>query len=142
MSCLSYLEKMLNKHWPLPPPPSEPEIEWLPVVRVGRTVPFGYKQDPDDKDILLPIPDELDLFEKAKLLLKEYSFREVASWLSDNSGRSISHVGLYKRVKIEKRRKKEATTANFYAERYKEAWEKAKALEAKLGGAGTYTYSS
>ena len=29
---------------------------WYPVVRVGRVVPFGYKQDPEDEDILLPIP--------------------------------------------------------------------------------------
>ena len=71
-----------------------------PVVRVGTHVPFGYKQDPDDQDILLPIPEELELFEKAKKFLKQYSYREVAAWLSTQSERYISHVGLYKRVKL------------------------------------------
>jgi hypothetical protein len=44
--------------------------EWYPVVRVGRHVPFGYKQDETDLDLLLPIPEELELLEKAKLFLK------------------------------------------------------------------------
>ena len=41
--------------------------EWYPVVRVGRHVPFGYKQDENDEDLLIPIPEELELLEKAKL---------------------------------------------------------------------------
>ena len=56
-----------NKTWKLPKPVEiGGEYEWRPVVRVGTHVPFGYKQDPDDCDILLPIPEELELFEKAK----------------------------------------------------------------------------
>ena len=41
--------------------------EWYPVVRVGRHVPFGYKQDENDEDLLIPIPEELELLEKAKI---------------------------------------------------------------------------
>ena len=78
--------------------------EWYPVVRVGRHVPFGYKQDETDPDLLLPIPEELELLEKAKLFLQEYSTRKVAVWLSQQSGREISHVGLYKRVRMEEKR--------------------------------------
>src|SRR6056300_1655299 len=96
----------LKRTWTLPPPEeTEEEYIWYPVVRVGRFIPFGYEQDPDDPDILLPIPEELELFEQAKKHLKQYSYRQVAAWLSEQSGRQISHVGLYKRVKVEQRRK-------------------------------------
>ena len=43
-----------TKDWKLPvPEETEDGFDWQPVVRVGRTVPFGYEQDPEDKDILL-----------------------------------------------------------------------------------------
>ena len=119
-----------NRTWKLPKPVSvDGEYEWQPVVRVGRHVPFGYRQDPDDCDILLPIPEELELFEKAKKFIKQYSYREVAAWLSTQSERYISHVGLYKRVKIEQQRKNEASTQRYLAQRYKEALQKAEKLE-------------
>jgi len=119
-----------NRTWKLPKPVSvDGEYEWQPVVRVGRHVPFGYRQDPDDCDILLPIPEELELFEKAKKFIKQYSYREVSAWLSTQSGKYISHVGLYKRVKIEQQRKNEASTQRYLAQRYKEALQKAENLE-------------
>ena len=75
----------LKKTWTLPPPEeTEEEYIWYPVVRVGRFIPFGYEQDPDDPDILLPIPEELELFEQAKIHLKQYSYRQVAAWLSEH----------------------------------------------------------
>ena len=118
-----------NRTWKLPKPVAvDGEYEWQPVVRVGRHVPFGYRQDPDDCDILLPIPEELELFEKAKKFIKQYSYREVAAWLSTQSERYISHVGLYKRVKIEQQRKNEASTQRYLAKRYKEALQKAEKL--------------
>ena len=124
-----------NKTWKLPKPIAvDGEYEWQPVVRVGTHVPFGYRQDPDDCDILLPIPEELELFEKAKKFIKQYSYREVAAWLSTQSERYISHVGLYKRVKIEQQRKNEASSQRYLAERYKEALEKAKKLESRILG--------
>lgn len=127
-----------SNEWTLPGPDPEDEVKWHPVVRVGRTIPFGYRQDPDDRDILLPIPDELELFEEAKKNLKQYSYRDVAAWLSEQSGRYISHVGLMKRVKIERQRSKEASNLRYLAGRYKEALEKAEKLEAqRLGGRGT-----
>ena len=134
----------LKKTWTLPPPEeTEEEYIWYPVVRVGRTIPFGYEQDPDDIDILLPIPEELELFEQAKKHLKQYSYRQVAAWLSDQSGRDISHVGLYKRVKLEQKRKREAGNLRFLAERYKEALEKAEAIERnRIGARGKPDYDS
>lgn len=126
----------LKKTWTLPPPEeTEDEYIWYPVVRIGRTVPFGYEQDPEDQDLLLPIPEELELLEQAKKHLKQYSYRQVAAWLSEQSGRDISHVGLYKRVKLEQKRKREAGNLRFLAERYKEALEKAEKIERHRIGA-------
>ena len=124
-----------NRTWKLPKPVAvDGEYEWQPVVRVGTHVPFGYRQDPDDCDILLPIPEELELFEKAKKFIIQYSFREVSAWLSTQSGKYISHVGLYKRVKIEQQRKNEASTQRYLAKRYKEALQKAEKLETQRLG--------
>ena len=124
-----------NKTWKLPKPIEvDGEYEWQPIVRVGTHVPFGYRQDPDDCDILLPIPEELELFEKAKKFIKQYSYREVSAWLSTQSGKYISHVGLYKRVKIEQQRKNEASTQRYLAQRYKEALQKAEKLETQRLG--------
>lgn len=108
-------------------------IQWYPIIRIGRHVPFGYAQSEEDPDLLIPIPDELILLEKAKVFLKEYSLRQVAAWLSKESGRYISHVGLHKRVAIERSRKQKAQNYNLYARRYKEAASKAEKLNRILG---------
>ena len=114
--------------------------EWYPIIRVGRHIPFGYKQDEDDPDLLIPIPEELELLEKAKLFLNEYSVRQVALWLSKNSGRKISHVGLYKRVRIEEKRRRSSNNSRQYARRYKEAATKAEKIEKqRIGGRATRT---
>ena len=128
-----------NKTWQLPKPDFvDGKYVWKPAVRLGSVVPFGYRQDPDDCDILLPIPEELELFELAKKHLKRYSYREVSAWLTTQSGRYISHVGLYNRVKLEQRRKTQAATQRYLAKRYKEALEKAERLEGRLLGQKEY----
>ena len=127
-----------TKDWKLPvPEETEDGFDWQPVVRVGRVIPFGYEQDPEDKDILLPIIEQLDLLEKAKKYLKQYSYRDVANWLSEQSGRYISYVGLRHRVKLEQKRKREASNKRYLAERYKEALEKAEKIEASAFGTRT-----
>ena len=124
-----------RKDWKLPvPEETEDGFNWQPVVRIGRTVPFGYEQDPTDLDILQPIVDELELLERAKKYLRQYSYRDVANWLSEQSGRYISHVGLMKRVKLEQKRKRQASNQRYLAERYKEALQKAERLEERIGG--------
>ena len=121
-----------NKTWKLPlPEKMSSGLTWFPVVRVGRVVPFGYEQDPSDQDILLPVTEELEALEIAKNHLRQYSYRDVAIWLSEQTGRSISHVGLMKRVKLERKRKTDAENALYYAQRYKEAEAKAKRLQEK-----------
>tara|TARA_R100001443_G_scaffold51796_1_gene63619 strand:+ start:246 stop:653 length:408 start_codon:yes stop_codon:yes gene_type:complete len=124
-----------SKDWKLPvPEETEDGFNWQPVVRIGRTVPFGYEQDPTDLDVLQPIVDELELLERAKKYLRQYSYRDVANWLSEQSGRYISHVGLMKRVKLEQKRKRQASNQRYLAERYKEALQKAERLEERIGG--------
>lgn len=125
----------IKKEWKLPKPIDNGDhYEWKPVVRVGKIVPFGYIEDPKDPDILLPVVKELELLEQAKKHLKRYSYRAVAAWLSEQSGRVISHVGLFKRVKLEQKRRTEATNQRYFAERYKKALEKAERLEGRIGG--------
>jgi hypothetical protein len=125
----------IKKEWRLPKPIDHGDhYEWKPVVRFGKTMPFGYKEDPEDKSILLPVVEELELLEQAKKHLKKYSYRAVAAWLSEQSKRTITHVGLYKRVKLEYKRKTDAANQRYFAERYKEALEKAQKLEARIGG--------
>ena len=112
--------------------------EWYPIIRVGRHVPFGYKQDKEDDMLLIPIPEELELLEKAKKFLQDYSVRQVAKWLSDQSGRNITHVGLYKRVRMEEKRRRASSNYKQYAKKYKEAARKSQKIEEKrLGGRNT-----
>lgn len=116
--------------WKIPLPEKEGgEYVWKPIVRRGRIIPWGYKQDEDDPDILIPIPELLEYLEMAKVHLKKYSYREVADWLSDRTGVSISYVGLYNRVKSEQRRKNKAANLRYLARKYKEALEKAERIE-------------
>ena len=112
--------------------------QWYPIIRVGRHVPFGYKQDKEDDMLLIPIPEELELLEKAKKFLQDYSVRQVAKWLSDQSGRDISHVGLYKRVRMEEKRRRASSNYKQYAKKYKEAARKSQKIEEKrIGGRNT-----
>lgn len=127
----------LNRTWKLPAPPKKEGETWIPVVRAGPTIPFGYQVDPEDPDILLPVVPELELLEQAKKHLKKYSFREVANWLTQQSGRRITYEGLRKRIRIESKRQRETANARFWAERYQKAAQKAEKLANRIGGENT-----
>ena len=74
--------------WKLPQPTDiKEENVWVQIPRIARTVPFGYKLNEEDPDILDPIQTELDLLEKARKHVNQYSYREVANWLTTNTGR-------------------------------------------------------
>ena len=129
------MNRSLGK-WKLPQPTDiKEENEWLPVPRIARTVPFGYEVDPEDEDLLLPIKEELDHLEKAKMYLRQYSLREVAAWLSKNTGRYISHLGLQKRIKHERQRKYKARSLRKWAEYAEKAIKKAEEIETSRVGA-------
>jgi hypothetical protein len=122
--------------WKLPQPTDiKEENEWVQIPRIARTVPFGYKQNEEDPDILDPIPTELDLLEKARAYTNQYSYREVANWLSTNSGRYISHVGLRKRLQHERQRKNQAASLRKWAEYAEKAIAKAQEIEEARTGA-------
>jgi hypothetical protein len=93
------------------------------------------KIDPDDPDVLLPIEHELDMLEQAQKYLKQYSYREVANWLTRNTGRSISHVGLRKRLENERQRKNKARSLRRWADYAKKAIAKAEEIERTRLGA-------
>jgi hypothetical protein len=122
--------------WKLPQPTDlKEDNEWVPIPRVARTVPFGYKIDPNDDGILLPIPDELDMLVQAQKYLKQYSYREVANWLARNTGRTISHVGLKKRLDNERQRKNKSASLRRWADYAKKAIAKAEEIDRTRLGA-------
>jgi hypothetical protein len=124
--------------WELPRPLKGKEKEWHVVARVTeRQIPFGYRVHPDNDRLLEPIPEELEALEVAKRHLKQYSYREVAIWLSKTTGRYISHMGLHKRIKIEQKRKKSATIKRKLARRLEETLSQIKKLEE--GRIGSYS---
>lgn len=70
-------------------------------VRIRKSafgvVPYGYDIDPDNNKILRPNEGLILLIEEALDRLDSgESLRETAYWISEKSGRSISHVGLSK----------------------------------------------
>ena len=124
--------------WKLPQPTDlEEDNEWTPIPRIARTIPFGYEINKDDSNILDPIPLELDLIEKARKYVNQYSYREVANWITKNSGRYISHVGLRKRLENERQRKNKAKGLRQWADYAEKAIAKAQEIEAQRTGAKT-----
>ena len=122
--------------WVLPQPTDlKDDNEWMPIPRIARTIPFGYELDPEDKNLLKPIKIELDLLEQARKYIKQYSYREVANWLSKNIGRDISHVGLMKRLKNERKRKNKAISLRKWADYAQKAIQKAEEIEESRTGA-------
>lgn len=121
--------------WKLPQPTDiKEENEWVQIPRIARTIPFGYQQSEDDPDILDPIQIELDLLEQARKYVNQYSYREVANWLSTKSGRYISHVGLRKRLDNERQRKNKAAILRRWADYAEKAIAKAEEIEKERTG--------
>ena len=122
--------------WKLPQPTDlKDDNEWMPRPRIARTIPFGYELDPEDNNLLKPIKIELDLLEQARKYIKQYSYRQVANWLSKNSGRDISHVGLMKRLKNERQRQNQALSLRRWADYAQKAIQKAEEIEESRTGA-------
>ena len=123
--------------WKLPQPTDikdEEGKEWSKIPRISRIIPFGYEKNEEDSDILNPIPYELEAIEMARKYVKQYSFRQVANWVTQKTGREISHVGLRKRLMHEQQRKNQARTLRRWSEYAQKAIEKAKAIEEERTG--------
>ena len=122
--------------WELPKPNKGQEREWHTVARVNmRTVPFGYVIDPENDRLLQPVVLELEALELAKQHLRQYSYRDVARWLEKQTGRSISHMGLKKRVEVDRRRKKTAAIKRRLAKQLEETLAEIEKLEEDSIGA-------
>lgn len=68
------------------------------IRRSSSTIPFGYKLDESNNQMLEPVQEELDMLDKVLPLIREktLSLREGSIWLTHETGRSISHMGLKK----------------------------------------------
>ena len=131
------MNRSLGK-WKLPQPTDlkdEDETEWIQIPRIARIVPFGYKVNENDSELLDPVPYELEAIELARKHIKQYSFRQVANWLTTKTGREISHVGLRKRLMNERQRKNKARTLKRWSEYAEKAIQKAKEIEEGRVGA-------
>ena len=131
------MNRSLGK-WKLPQPTDlkdEEQKEWIQIPRIARIIPFGYKVNETDKELLDPIPYELEALELARKYVKQYSLRQVANWLTTKTGRDISHIGLRKRLLHERQRKNKARTLKRWSEYAQKAIEKAKAIEESRIGA-------
>ena len=131
------MDRSLGK-WKLPQPTdlkNEEQTEWIQIPRIARTIPFGYAINKDDKELLDPIPYELEALELARKYIKQYSLRQVANWLTTKTGREISHIGLRKRLLHERQRKNKARTLKRWADYAEKAIQKAKAIEESRIGA-------
>ena len=124
--------------WKLPQPTDlkdEEQKEWIQIPRIARTIPFGYKINEEDSELLDPIPYELEAIELARKYVNQYSYRQVANWLTKKTGRDISHTGLRKRLIHERHRKNKARTLRKWSEYAEKAIQKAKEIEEGRTGA-------
>ena len=131
------MDRSLGK-WKLPQPTDlkdEEQKEWIQIPRIARIIPFGYKVNETDTELLDPIPYELEALELARKYIKQYSLRQVANWLTTKTGRDISHIGLRKRLLHERQRKNKARTLKRWSEYAEKAIQKAKAIEEGRVGA-------
>ncbi len=66
--------------------------------RSSSTIPFGYKLSESDNQMLEPVQEELQMLDKILPMVKDktISLREGSMWLTHETGRAISHMGLKK----------------------------------------------
>jgi hypothetical protein len=119
--------------WILPQPIEKSRYVAIPKLANVRVIPFGYRVDDVDENLLQPIPKELDALELAKKYVKQYSYKQVAAWLSKETGRSISEDGLRQRIRREQERGKRHNYYRSLARKYKEALEAIERYEDRLG---------
>jgi len=132
-----YVQKDWLGYWELPKPDKGKEREWHIIARVSRTIPFGYEIDKENEKVLQPIVVELEALELAKRHLKQYAYKDVAIWLTKQTGRYISGEGLRKRITIEQKRKRTASIKRNLARRLQETLSEIKKLEKE--GIGSYS---
>ena len=107
---------------------------WIPLPRLSKTIPYGYKVREGDDEVLDPVIFELEALERAKIYRnKKHSYRKIAVWLSQVTGRPITSEGLRKRLDVDNNRRRKAQTLANWARKYKEALHKAKEIDERIG---------
>ena len=135
-------ERPLNyAYWMLPKVLLKVKL-WQRIPRVSQYIPFGYEVDPEDNEWLEPVPKELELLELARKHVKQYTLRQVAAWLTTQSGKSITHDGLKKRLDVERKRKRLTTIKRQYAQRLQKALHQIEILEKERTGYFIYEEDS
>ena len=63
--------------------------------RSSITIPFGYELDEDNRT-LKPIPEQLETLKTVASMVqqKALSLREGSLWVTQKTGRTLSHMGL------------------------------------------------
>ena len=111
----------------------------IPNIR-GVKVPFGYTVSPEDETVLLPVVFELEALDRAKQhILEGHSLRKVAEWLSEKTGRRITHEGLRIRVRNDRTDKKRADTFRRWAESLSKAVVETYEFDKKFGNDTSWT---
>ena len=66
--------------------------------RSSSTIPFGYKLDDGNVELLTPVQEQLEALNKILPMIKDrtISLREGSIYLESITGRKISHNGLKK----------------------------------------------
>lgn len=124
--------------WILPQP--KDIKEYVAIPKLSRVIPFGYEDDLENEGWLKPIPLQLDALEKAKKHINQYSFKELAAWLTTRTGRYISPSGFKRRVDSEQSHKRKATTYRKLAAKYEKALRQAEIYEEKTRNISDNTY--
>jgi len=84
MEFLSYPQKIM----------SEEKIK-IARRKNARVVPYGYEISDEDPEFLIQNEDHMELIKKAKKFIENNcSYRETAEWLSHNTGRKLTGMGL------------------------------------------------
>lgn len=108
--------------------------KWGVIPRISHRIPYGYAEDPEDPTILQPVVFELEALEKAKDYLKRgHSLRKVSEWITEKTGRKITHEGLKQRVLHDRSDRRKSTTTRRWAESLAEAVKKAKDFDERYG---------
>lgn len=113
-----------------------------PILKVSNLnrPPWGYDQHPEDDNLWAPNEEQLKYLTAGKKLLKEYSYEEVAKWLSKVTGRTITRKGLQHRLKMEASNHKKEVYYKRLIKQLEDAKKKYEKYKNSVGGTDTYLW--
>jgi hypothetical protein len=103
--------------------------KWARIPKLSSTVPWGYDVDPEHPDVLVPNEHCLDILEEGRKHLKNYTYKQVANWVTTRSGRHCPPSVLQSRVESAKRRNNYIAVLQRWARQAEEALETARRIE-------------